>query len=158
MWYSVVKGDPESEFYVSPDSGSLVLARRLDYERKNFYNLTVRVSDGRGRHADTHVVVTVLDVNEHRPALAGGGGGGEAAKSLTVQVSENVGVGSEVIRLEVADEDWHSSRRRRQKFFYAWHAAQDRTSLNKFKVCFCLIICLLFKYYYIFKQNQSKSI
>ena len=131
LWYSVVKGDPESEFYVSPDTGFLVLARRLDYERKNFYNLTVRVSDGRGRHADTHVVVTVLDVNEHRPALAGGGGG---AKSLTVQVSENVGVGSEVIRLEVADEDWHSSRRRRQKFFYAWHAAQDRTSLNKFKV------------------------
>ena len=128
LWYSVVKGDPEAEFYVSPDKGSLVLARRLDYERKNFYNLTVRVSDGRGRHADTHVVVTVLDVNEHRPAVRSG------AKSLTVQVSENVGVGSEVIRLEVADEDWHSSRRRRQKFFYAWHAAQDRASLNKFKV------------------------
>ena len=34
----------------------------------------------------------------------------------------------------MADADWHSSHKRRQKFFYAWHAAQDLTSLSKFKL------------------------
>ena len=69
LWYTVVKGDPENEFYISPDKGTLLLAKRLDYETRNFYNLTVRVSDGFGRHADALVVITVLDVNEHRPAV-----------------------------------------------------------------------------------------
>ena len=43
-----------------------MLAGELDWETRTYYNLTVNVTDGL-HHASTHVYITVLDINEHRP-------------------------------------------------------------------------------------------
>ena len=128
IWFSITHGDDNNDFYVSPDSGSVLLAQKLDFEKKNFYNLTVSVTDG-GHTVEAFVVVTVINVNEHRPALTK-----SSTKSLKVQISENVAIGSQVIHLQVADKDWHKSQNRKQKFFYSFHGAQDPTSLKKFKI------------------------
>lgn len=39
-------GDPENQFYIGHDTGALVVARPLDWEKKGVYNLTVQVTDG----------------------------------------------------------------------------------------------------------------
>ena len=43
-----------------------MLASELDWETRTYYNLTVNVTDG-VHFASTHVYITVLDINEHRP-------------------------------------------------------------------------------------------
>ncbi len=50
-------GDDNHDFYVSPDKGTVVVAKTLDAERQNKYNLTVSVTDG------IHVVQVSVSVN-----------------------------------------------------------------------------------------------
>lgn len=38
-------GDKRNEFYIGRDQGNVLLAKQLDYETQNFYNLTISVSD-----------------------------------------------------------------------------------------------------------------
>lgn len=38
-------GDPRGEFVIGSDSGSIHLARQLDYETQSLYNLSVSLSD-----------------------------------------------------------------------------------------------------------------
>lgn len=45
-------GDEENMFTTGRDTGSVMVARKLDAERKSFYNLTISVTDG------VHVVTT----------------------------------------------------------------------------------------------------
>ncbi|XP_046688296.1 protocadherin Fat 2-like, partial [Homalodisca vitripennis] len=45
IWFSIVAGDPREEFIIGVDSGSVQLARQLDCETQNLYNLTISLSD-----------------------------------------------------------------------------------------------------------------
>lgn len=38
-------GNKRDEFYIGRDQGNVLLAKQLDYETQNFYNLTISVSD-----------------------------------------------------------------------------------------------------------------
>ena len=55
-----------SFYSIGTENGNIMLAGELDWETRTYYNLTVNVTDGLN-HASTHVYITVLDINEHRP-------------------------------------------------------------------------------------------
>ncbi|EMP24712.1 Protocadherin Fat 2 [Chelonia mydas] len=72
--YSLINNE-ERTFHMERLTGALWLEKELDYEMRNFYNLTIQVSDGGrpiSRSSFCHVAVDVLDVNEnlHPPHFA----------------------------------------------------------------------------------------
>ncbi|KAL1114860.1 hypothetical protein AAG570_007684, partial [Ranatra chinensis] len=119
LWYRIVDGDPRSEFVISGDKGSVLLAKQLDWETQHEYNLTVSVTDGI-HTVYTQVYVDVVDINEHLPVFS--------QPLYTANVSEILPVGSEVVHLEATDRD-HDS-----KVQYSLHCAQSPSSLHMFKV------------------------
>ncbi|KAM4546524.1 protocadherin-16 [Fundulus diaphanus] len=79
--------------------GTLLLAERLDFETKPFYNLTVVVSD-RGvpqRSSSVAAVITIADVNDNPPVFS--------RAEYTVSLSEGAASGTEIIRLTATDPD-----------------------------------------------------
>ena len=95
------------------------MAKQLDWETQNFYNLTISVTDG-VHQAFTQLLVTVIDINDHRPEFS------EAI--YRVEISENVEKGETVLQLHATDEDED------KKVFYSLHAAQNQASLEIFHV------------------------
>ena len=120
LFYSLSGGDDDKYFYVSPDKGTIILAKTLDTERQNKYNLTVSITDGINT-VQALVYVTVIDNNEKRPQFVGG-------NQFEVEISENAQVGSRVVRLNVTDDD------HQQKVFFGFHGSQDVTSMSKFRI------------------------
>ncbi|KAH0629856.1 hypothetical protein JD844_012284 [Phrynosoma platyrhinos] len=60
--------DSENTFHLNQLTGALILENELDYEKRDFYNLSVKVSDGgkpRYHSSVCHVEIKVLDVNEN---------------------------------------------------------------------------------------------
>jgi protocadherin Fat 1/2/3 len=89
----------KGQFKIDPISGIVSLAKPLDREEKAMYNLTVRATDG-GRprlSSITNMMVLVLDVNDNPPEFA--------SKYYFATVSENVAVGSDVVRLLATSRD-----------------------------------------------------
>lgn len=64
--------------------------------------------------------VTVIDINDHRPNFL--------QKVYSVEISENVDKGTEILRLMATDEDED------RKVFYSLHAARSPASLSIFKI------------------------
>ncbi|XP_060035627.1 protocadherin Fat 3 isoform X2 [Erinaceus europaeus] len=99
--YSLVN-DYNGWFEVDKTSGAVRLSQELDYEKQQFYNLTVRAKD-RGRPVSlssvSFVEVEVVDVNEnlHAPYFP------DFATVGTVR--EGSSVGTSVLRVVARDED-----------------------------------------------------
>ena len=64
--------------------------------------------------------VTVIDINDHRPNFS--------QKIYTVEISENVDKGTEILRLMATDEDED------KKVFYSLHAARSPVSHTIFMI------------------------
>uniref|UniRef100_K7FLZ5 FAT atypical cadherin 2 n=1 Tax=Pelodiscus sinensis TaxID=13735 RepID=K7FLZ5_PELSI len=65
--YSLINNE-ERTFHMDRLTGALQVEKELDYETRDFYNLTVHVSDGGrpvSRSSFCHVALDVLDVNEN---------------------------------------------------------------------------------------------
>ncbi|CAH2063954.1 unnamed protein product, partial [Iphiclides podalirius] len=94
LYYDIVDGDPEHDFVVGREDGSLVVARRLLWERAPHYRLNVSASDGR-RTAYAAVNITVInDSNE--------GGVEFEREEYTVDVSESARAGDSLLVLRAA--------------------------------------------------------
>ena len=120
LFYSLTDGDKFKDFYISPDKGTLIIAKALDAEKQNKYNLTVSITDG------IHIVqaviyVTVIDNNEKRPEFVGG-------NLIEVEMPENAQMSAKVVKLNVTDGD------NQKKVFFGIHSSQHVTSASKFKV------------------------
>ncbi|XP_026296983.1 fat-like cadherin-related tumor suppressor homolog isoform X4 [Apis mellifera] len=119
LWYDIIDGDKRDEFFIGRDNGNVLLAKKLDWETQNFYNLTIRVTDS-VESAVTQLLVNVIDINDHRP---------EFTESVYhVDISENVEKGERILELHASDEDED------KKVFYSLHAAQNQASLEIFHV------------------------
>ena len=89
-FFSIVEGDDDHEFYVSPDKGSILLAKRLDWESKSEYDLTVEVTDG--EHAvRTYVNVAVIRISEERPVFT--------QPEYEVGILESASVGTKILKV-----------------------------------------------------------
>lgn len=62
----------------------------------------------------------MIDINDHRPEFS--------QKVYSVEISENVDKGTEILRLMATDEDAD------KKVFYSLHAARSPASLSIFKI------------------------
>ncbi|XP_061626492.1 protocadherin Fat 1a isoform X2 [Phyllopteryx taeniolatus] len=112
-------GNYDNRFDVGKASGTIIVARPLDAEQKPDYNLTVEATDGT-RTVSTQVLIRVIDTNNHRPQF-------DRAK-YEVSVPEDVAVGSEVLRVDAADQD------EKNKLTFTLLSSTDPFSLKKFKL------------------------
>ncbi|XP_068628013.1 fat-like cadherin-related tumor suppressor homolog [Battus philenor] len=94
LYYDIVGGDPERDFVVGREDGSLVVARRLLWERRPHYALNVSVTDGLHTVYTTVNVTVINDANE--------GGVQFERENYTVEVSEAARVGDTLLALRAA--------------------------------------------------------
>uniref|UniRef100_A0A5F8H1R8 Protocadherin Fat 3 n=1 Tax=Monodelphis domestica TaxID=13616 RepID=A0A5F8H1R8_MONDO len=99
--YSLVN-DYNGRFEIDKASGAIRLSKELDYEKQQFYNLTVRAKD-KGRPVSlssvSFVEVEVVDVNEnlHTPYFPD--------FAVVGSVKENSRIGTSVLQVTARDED-----------------------------------------------------
>lgn len=99
--YSLVN-DYNGRFEIDKASGAIRLSKELDYEKQQFYNLTVRAKD-KGRPVSlssvSFVEVEVVDVNEnlHTPYFPD--------FAVVGSVKENSRIGTSVLQVTAHDED-----------------------------------------------------
>ncbi|XP_037803520.1 fat-like cadherin-related tumor suppressor homolog [Penaeus monodon] len=96
VWFDIIAGDDEYKFAIGRDTGSIMLAGKLDAEKKSLYNLTIGVTDG-VYTVTSQVIVSVLDVNDNRPAFS--------EPTYEVEVGENTSPGTTIATLTASDPD-----------------------------------------------------
>lgn len=97
--YSLVD-DAGRSFSIDKSSGILVLERFLDREVQSNYRITVRATDwGAPTRLSSfaNVTVTILDINDNPPVFE--------HRDQLVTVKEDVGLGTEVLRVHAASKD-----------------------------------------------------
>ncbi|XP_055003987.1 protocadherin Fat 3a isoform X1 [Boleophthalmus pectinirostris] len=90
----------DGSFSIEKSSGIVVLERVLDREVQSSYQITVRASDqGTPRPLSSlvNVTITVLDINDNPPVFE--------RRDQLATVPEDVGVGTEVLRVYAASKD-----------------------------------------------------
>ncbi|KAM5172175.1 protocadherin Fat 2 [Mantella aurantiaca] len=95
-WFDITGGNDELDFDIDKTTSGLVIARPLQESKRSFYNLTVQVTDG-SRAISTQVYIYVVSYNHHRPEFQ--------KDNYTVQIPEDVKLGSEVIKVTATDKD-----------------------------------------------------
>ncbi|XP_076852823.1 protocadherin Fat 3-like, partial [Brachyhypopomus gauderio] len=94
--------DHDGRFEVDKTSGAIRLAKELDYETQQFFNLTVRAKD-RGRPVSllsvSYVELEVVDVNEnlYGPYFS--------SFALNASVKESARIGTSVMQVSARDDD-----------------------------------------------------
>ena len=91
-----ITGTGSVDFSLNPTTGVVTLADALDYESTSVYYLTIRASDSNGGVATTSLNVTVVDQNDSPQFLS---------TPYTVNIGENLPVGTTVIKVVASDQD-----------------------------------------------------
>ncbi|XP_072240019.1 cadherin EGF LAG seven-pass G-type receptor 2 [Leuresthes tenuis] len=102
LTYSIFQQSPTSDpavFELDASTGTLWLAKPLDYSEVKMYTLMVQASDGGvpSLVGNGSVLVKVKDVNNNPPEFS--------KDSYNVAVSENLATGASILTLEVTDRD-----------------------------------------------------
>ncbi|KAG8579549.1 hypothetical protein GDO81_010938 [Engystomops pustulosus] len=118
-WFDITGGNDELDFDIDKSTSGLVIAQPLQSSRKSFYNLSVQVTDG-SRTISTQVHIKVLPINHHRPEFV--------QDHYTVQVPEDVQLGTEVLRVNATDED------SRMTLVYTLQGSADPRSSKMFRI------------------------
>ncbi|KAG5263738.1 hypothetical protein AALO_G00268040 [Alosa alosa] len=99
LWFDITGGDDDQDFDIDTNTGSIVVARRLDAGKRSNYNLTVSVTDG-SQTITTQAYIRVVDMNEHRPVFQ---------KDLyEVRVPEDTAPWKEILQVSAQDADINS--------------------------------------------------
>ncbi|KAE8286342.1 Protocadherin Fat 2 FAT tumor suppressor-like protein 2 Precursor [Larimichthys crocea] len=116
-WFDITGGDEEKDFDIQKNTGTILIARRLDAARRSNYNMTVRVTDGH-HNATTQAYIRVLDMNEHRPVFL---------KPLyEVRVPEDTSPWKDILQISAQDADTNS------KLVYSIHSSLHPDSTKFF--------------------------
>ncbi|XP_062856682.1 protocadherin Fat 2 [Trichomycterus rosablanca] len=117
LWFNIIGGDKDQDFDLEKNTGSIVIARRLDAGRRSNYNLTISVMDG-SQTITTQAYIRVLDMNEHRPMFL---------KSMyEVRVPEDTATWKEILQFSARDADTNS------RIIYSIHSSLNPESLKYF--------------------------
>lgn len=96
--FSLLESEGSDKVRVDPESGWLLVAKKLDREKEPFYDMTVRASDEAGNNADMAFRLEVTDVNDEDPVFD--------EKSYSVVISpERVTIGQPILKMDVRDKD-----------------------------------------------------
>ncbi|XP_055990500.1 protocadherin Fat 4 [Sorex fumeus] len=99
LQYSIAGADNHGTFSISPNTGSIFLAKKLDFETQSLYKLNISARD-RGRpprSCTMSVVIHVRDFNDNPPSFPPG----DIFKSIV----ENVPIGTSVLSVPAHDPD-----------------------------------------------------
>ncbi len=77
IYYTIVSGNEDNTFFISSTDGSLTLVKKLDYEDRSIYELTVMADDSGGfgnldypvLNSTVDVEIIISDVNDNFPML-----------------------------------------------------------------------------------------
>ena len=94
--YSIVAGNTDSDISITSNTGLLRVGRRLDRERTELYQLTIRYVDDVAS-VDATVSLSVLDVNDESPQFS--------MPLYSVVIPETVSVGTVVLAVNASDRD-----------------------------------------------------
>ncbi|RVE67603.1 hypothetical protein OJAV_G00104590 [Oryzias javanicus] len=97
--YSITATNNHGTFSISPNTGSIFLVKKLDYETQSFYKLNITAKDnGRpARSSSIPVVVYVRDFNDNPPVFAPG--------DIFKSIPENLPVSASVLTITAHDTD-----------------------------------------------------
>ncbi|XP_078532937.1 protocadherin Fat 4 [Lissotriton helveticus] len=97
--YSITGTNNHGTFSISPNTGSIFLAKRLDYETQSLYKLNITAKDnGRPPRSSTmSVVIQIRDFNDNPPSFTPG----DIFKSIV----ENIPIGSSLLSITAHDPD-----------------------------------------------------
>ncbi|KAI1899055.1 hypothetical protein AGOR_G00078740 [Albula goreensis] len=119
LWFDITGGDDEQDFDIEKNSGSIMIARRLDAGKRSNYNLTVRVTDG-WQAITTQAYIRVVDMNEHRPAFV--------RSRYEVRVPEDTSPWKEILQISAEDKDANS------RLLFSIHSSVHPDSLRHFQL------------------------
>ncbi|XP_012862492.1 protocadherin Fat 4 [Echinops telfairi] len=99
LQYSISGTNNHGTFSISPNTGSIFLAKKLDFETQSLYKLNITAKDrGRPPRSSTmSVVIQVRDFNDNPPSFPSG----DIFKSIV----ENIPIGTSVISVTAHDPD-----------------------------------------------------
>ncbi|XP_035289609.1 protocadherin Fat 3-like [Anguilla anguilla] len=98
IMYTIVDGDPSSQFSIDFESGIISVAYPLDFEAIFSFRLIVRATDMlTGARSEVSVDVTVLDVNDNSPVFQ--------RASYSASLPETTVIGTPVVQVLATDED-----------------------------------------------------
>ncbi|XP_059167189.1 cadherin-23-like [Physella acuta] len=96
--YSLVAGDPASQFSIDARSGQIYTTKTLDFETTSSYRLVIQASErAGGNSASTTQTVNVVDLNDERPLCQTG--------AMLVTVPENRQPSSLITQFTCTDAD-----------------------------------------------------
>ncbi|XP_061389779.1 fat-like cadherin-related tumor suppressor homolog [Musca vetustissima] len=119
LWYNISGGNDNNAFYIGHDNGNVLLSKSLDWETKNFYNLTITVSDGTNI-VETQLFIKVVDTNDNRPQFT--------KDIYRINISEGIKEETIILQLHASDKDED------KKIFYTLHGSKDPSSLEFFRI------------------------
>ncbi|XP_067849588.1 protocadherin Fat 4 [Heptranchias perlo] len=93
----VVEEDDEGLFFLNSVTGVFNLTQTLDYEKQQYYILTVRAEDGGGQFSTVRVYFNVLDVNDNPPIFN--------PSSYSTVVMENLPPSASILTVKATDAD-----------------------------------------------------
>ena len=96
--YTIETGNENQWFSMDHNEGVVYVTSALDYEEKQFHQLTLRATDSKGGgYSEAILLINVEDVNDNAPVF------GE--ESYSAQAPESLPVGSVIIKVEASDLD-----------------------------------------------------
>lgn len=97
--FSIVGGNPKSEFAIDSMSGEVSLTKPLDYETMKSYRLVIRSQDGGTppKTNTTTLTVNVVDANDNAPRFY--------SSQIQETVMESVPIGHNIVRVQAYDAD-----------------------------------------------------
>uniref|UniRef100_A0A8C4Q145 FAT atypical cadherin 1 n=1 Tax=Eptatretus burgeri TaxID=7764 RepID=A0A8C4Q145_EPTBU len=116
-WYTITGGNEARHFDVHRESGMLIIAKVLDAESLDRYNLSVEVTDGLST-ATVQVYVQLSDYNDNRAEFS--------QKLYKAVISEAVPTGTEVLQLAARDPD------RNARLIFTIHSSMSPESSGLF--------------------------
>ncbi|XP_065345647.1 fat-like cadherin-related tumor suppressor homolog isoform X4 [Cloeon dipterum] len=119
LWYQIIDGNDRNEFFIGRCEGNILLAKQLDWETQKEYKLNISITDG-VHMTYAQMLVTVLDMNDHRPQFL--------ESVYNIEISENMEVGTKILQLSATDLDED------KRVFFSLHTARCNASLRIFKI------------------------
>lgn len=93
-----IDDDSIRDFEMDPISGRILIARPLDYERRQSYNFTVSAADRNDHVSRVHVTVWIENVN-NEPRIV------KNATKISCRVERSARIGTRVTRIRAFDDD-----------------------------------------------------
>lgn len=112
--FEIISGNEHDIFFINPSTGIITTKDEVDYERNNFFNLTIRATNMAAKETTCNLIVQVLDKNDNNPHFEHSIYRGEISESAPigslVTLSENGTVLNETVPLVIKAKDSDSGQ------------------------------------------------